>query len=82
LGAAYRELGKNRASAIFHLQKAVLNITENYDASTYKEGLSTHSGLTLFSYCHQVDKWSGVWTQKNLLGKLKKYGDQRRRILL
>ena len=37
LGAAYRELGKNRASAIFHLQKAVLNITEKYDASTYKE---------------------------------------------
>lgn len=37
LGAAYRELGDKKPSAIFHLEKAVKNVSVVYDASTYKE---------------------------------------------
>ncbi len=37
LGAAYRELGDKKPSAIFHLEKAVKNVSVKYDASTYLE---------------------------------------------
>jgi len=74
LGAAYRELGKNRASAIFHLQKAVLNITENYDASTYKEDKAPI--LTYYYLATaQVDNDQCLDAEKSL-ENLKKYGDQ------
>jgi tetratricopeptide (TPR) repeat protein len=74
LGAAYRELGKNRASAIFHLQKAVLNITENYDASTYKEDKAPI--LTYYYLATaQVDNDQCLDAEKSL-ENLKKYGNQ------
>ena len=74
LGAAYRELGKNRASAIFHLQKAILNITEKYDASTYKE---EKAPILTYYYLAtaQVDDDRCKDAEKSL-ESLKMYGEQ------
>jgi tetratricopeptide (TPR) repeat protein len=74
LGAAYRELGKNRASAIFHLNKAVSNVTEQYDASTFKEDKAPI--LTYYYLATaQVDDDQCLAAEKSL-ASLKKYGNQ------
>jgi tetratricopeptide (TPR) repeat protein len=74
LGAAFRELGTNRESAIFHLKKAVKNISENYDASSY-----TESKAPMLTYYYlataQVDNDLCKDAEKSL-EKLKEFGDK------
>lgn len=74
LGAAYRELGTNKESAIFHLKKAVVEITEDYDASTY-----TESKAPMLTYYYlataQVDNDLCLEAEKSL-EKLKGFGEK------
>lgn len=74
LGAAYRELGTNKESAIFHLKKAVKEVTENYDASTYAE---TNAPMLTYYYLAiaQVDNDLCLEAEKSL-DKLKSYGEK------
>lgn len=74
LGAAYRELGTNKESAVFHLEKAVKSVTESYDASTHKE-----TGAPMLTYYYlataQVDNDRCTAAEKSL-EKLKSYGQK------
>lgn len=74
LGAAYRELGTNKESAIFHLKKAVVEITEEYDASTY-----TESKAPILTYYYlataQVDNDLCLEAEKSL-ENLKGFGEK------
>lgn len=74
LGAAFRELGTNKESAIFHLKKAVTAVTENYDASTYKE---PNAPMLTYYYLATAQVDNDLCLEaENSLEKLKSYGNK------